>query len=152
MKVVRTTAIEWSPAIDNGKFQQRRKELGGVQLRSGLWELAPGKRSFPLHMHHVTEEALFVVSGRARVRTPSGETELAPGDYVSFPAATEAHQLINDGPEPFVYVAISGPSVAEVVEYPDSGKIACRVGSGSTEQVFYFRRQDQVGFLDGEDE
>jgi uncharacterized cupin superfamily protein len=152
MKVVRTTAIEWAPGIDHGKFCQRRKELGGDQLRSGLWELAPGKRSFPLHMHHVTEEALFALSGRARVRTPGGETELAPGDYVSFLAGGEAHQLINDGPEPFVYLAVSGPSVAEVVEYPDSDKIACRVGSGPSAKSFVFRRRDQAGYFDGEDE
>jgi uncharacterized cupin superfamily protein len=152
MKVVRTRAIEWAPGIDHGRFCQRRKDLGGEQVRSGLWQLAPGKRSFPFHMHHVTEEALFVLSGVARVRTPRGETELAPGDYVSFPAGDEAHQLINDGPEPFVYLAVSGPSVAEVVEYPDSDKIACRVGSGSGEKIFVFRRRDQAGYFDSEDE
>jgi hypothetical protein len=36
MKVVGTPAIESAPAIDHGKFHQRREELGGDQLRCGL--------------------------------------------------------------------------------------------------------------------
>ncbi len=39
----------------------------------------------PLHFHHGTEEALYAVSGRAKLRTPEGETPLSEGDFVSFP-------------------------------------------------------------------
>ena len=92
----------------------------------GLWELPPGKRSFPMHKHYVTEEALFVLSGRAKVRTPDGETDIGPGDYVSFLAGGVAHQLVYDGAESLVYLGLSGVSGPDVVEYPDSGKVGCR--------------------------
>lgn len=149
MKIVRTSAMEWTQAMDHGRFSQRRKALGGDKMPCGLWELPPGKRSFPLHKHHVTEEALFVLSGRAKVRTPDGETEIGPGDYVSFPAGGVAHQLVNDGAEPLVYLGLAAVSGADIVEYPESGKLGCRTGEG---QRFMFRQKDAVGdYFEGEE-
>lgn len=150
MKVVRTGEIPWTEAVKRGDFQQRRKGLGGEKLSCGLWELPPGKRSFPLHVHHVTEEALFVVSGRGKVRTPEGLTDIGPGDYVSFPAGGPAHQLVNDGAEPLVYVGMAATSGVDVVEYPDSNKVASSVGAGTDRKRFVFRRDAQVDYWDGE--
>lgn len=150
MKIVRTTEIPWADAIQRGDFAQRRKGLGGQKLSCGLWELAPGKRSFPLHAHHVTEEALFVVSGRAKVRTPEGLAEIGPGDFVSFPPGGPAHQLVNDGPEPLVYLAMAATQGVDVVEYPDSGKVASAVGSRPDMKHFIFRKADQVDYFEGE--
>ncbi len=150
MKVVRTSEVPWAEAVKQGAFEQRRKALGGENLSCGLWELPPGKRSFPLHAHHVTEEALYVVSGRAKVRTPEGETPIGPGDYVSFPAGGLAHQLVNDGTEPCVYVGMSAGRGVDVVEYPDSGKVASSVGTGPSRKRFIFRAKDQVEYYDGE--
>lgn len=151
MKVFRTGEMEWTKALSRGKFDNRRKALGGERLQSGLWELPPGKRSFPLHGHKVTEEAMFVVSGTAKVRTPDGETPIGPGDYVSFPPGGPAHQLVNDGAEPLVYLAMSVTQGVDVVEYPESGKVACAVGSGPGMKRFMFRVKDQVDYFDGEE-
>ena len=107
MKIVRTNDIPWADGISKGTYQQRRKGLSDEGLRCGLWELPPGKKSFPLHSHAVTEEALFVISGTAKVRTPDGLTPIGPGDYVSFPAGGPAHQVINDGTAPLVYLGLS---------------------------------------------
>ena len=127
MKIVHTHEVPWAEGLVRGAFAQRRKALGGEKLTCGLWELPPGKRSFPLHAHLVTEEAMFVLSGRAKVRTPEGLTELGPGDYVSFPAGGPAHQLLNDGTEPLVYLGMSAVFGVDVVEYPDSDKVASSV-------------------------
>ncbi len=151
MKVVRTREVEWTQALDHGRFHQRRKPLGGDKMPCSLWELPPGKRSFPMHVHHVTEEALFVVSGRGKVRTPDGETELGAGDYVSFPAGGPAHQLVNDGSEPLVYLGLSAVTGVDIVEYPDSQKVACTVGSWPNAKRFLFRARDQVDYFDGEE-
>jgi len=150
MKVVKTSELAWGQGIDRGQFVQRRKALGGEKLACGLWELPPGKRSFPFHLHHVTEEALFVVSGRGQVRTPEGLTPIGPGDFVSFPAGDVAHQLVNDGDEPLVYVGIAAAFGADVVEYPDSNKVASSVGSGKDRKRFVFRQDAQVDYFDGE--
>jgi uncharacterized cupin superfamily protein len=152
MNIVRTDAMEWSEAMNHGPFLQRRKHLGGKKLPCSLWELAPGKKSFPFHVHHVTEEALFVLSGTAKVRSPEGLTPIRPGDFISFPPAATAHQLINDGTEPLVYLAMSAVSGADVVEYPDSGKVATSVGEGPSMKRFLFKADAQVDYFDGEPE
>jgi uncharacterized cupin superfamily protein len=152
MKIVMTRELEWKDHLERGKFHQRRKPLGGQVLRCGLWQLPPGKTSFPLHLHHVAEEALFVLSGTARVRTPEGEAEIGPGDYVSFPAGGPAHQLVNDGSEPLVYVGMSANAAGvDVVEYPDSGKVASAVGVPPSGKRFVFKAASQVDYWDGEE-
>lgn len=150
MKVVRTSELPWGEGIDRVPFVQRRKALGGEKLACGLWELPPGRRSFPLHAHHVTEEAMFVVSGRGQVRTPDGLTPIGPGDFVSFPAGGPAHQLVNDGTEPLVYVGIAATFGADAVDYPDSGKLGVSVGSGASRKRYMFRQDSQVDYFDGE--
>ncbi len=153
MNVVRSRQLAWSDAINHGPFLQRRKALGGKKLACGLWELAPGKKSFPFHLHLVTEEALFVISGIGKVRTPEGLTEIGPGDFVHFPPGGPAHQLVNDGSEPLVYVAMSAVFGVDVVEYPDSGKAAAAVGDYPAMKRFSFRLADaNVGYFDGEPE
>ena len=150
MKVVRTSEVAWTHALTRGAFAQRRKALGGERLTCSVWELPPGKRSFPLHAHLVTEEALFVLSGRGKVRTPEGLTPVGPGDYVSFPPGGPAHQLVNDGTEPLVYVGMSAGTGADVVEYPESGKAACSVGAFGSGKRFIFRTKDPPGYFEGE--
>ena len=150
IQVVRTAEAPWATAIDKGQFQQRRKQLGGERLSAGLWELPPGKRSFPLHVHHVTEEALFVLSGRGQVRTPEGTTPIGPGDWVCFPPGGPAHQLVNDGAEPLVYLGLGAGVGADLVEYPESDKVAATAGPRATGKRFVFRRADQADYWAGE--
>ncbi|MSP62563.1 MAG: cupin domain-containing protein [Myxococcales bacterium] len=151
MKIVHTEELPWKQAMDHGQFAGRRKGLGGGKLTGGLWELPPGKRSFPMHVHHVTEEAMYVLSGHAKVRTPDGETAIGPGDWVSFPPGGPAHQLINDGSETMVYLAMSAASGADLVEYPDSEKIAASAGSGPGAKRFVFRKKDVADYFAGEE-
>jgi len=152
MKVVRTSSVPWTEAVNHGPFLQRRKGLGGERLSAGLWELPPGKRSFPLHAHLVTDEALFVLSGTGKVRTPEGLTEIGPGDFVHFPPGGPAHQLVNDGTEPLVYLGLGAGVGADVVEYPDSDKVAASVVAGAARKKFVFRRGSQVDYYEGEPE
>jgi uncharacterized cupin superfamily protein len=151
MKIVKTRETPWADGMKRGHYDNQRIELGGLPtLRCGLWQLAPGKKSFPLHRHLSLEEALFVVSGRAIVRSESGDTEVGPGDYVAFPPGGPAHQLINAGEEPFVYFAASAnPNSVDVVEYPATGKVAVAVGRPPAWKRFIFPDQ-QVDYFEGD--
>src|SRR5512140_27365 len=148
MKIVRTKEVEWAPSLQKGKYGQRRKELGSTgKLSAGLWELAPGNKSFPFHMHYVTEEAMYVVSGTGKVRTPEGLTPVGPGDWIGFPPAEGAHQLINDGAEPLVYVALGVSAGVDIVDYPDSGKVSARTGGPPSGTRFVFKKDQQVDYF-----
>jgi uncharacterized cupin superfamily protein len=150
MKVVRTSEMPWNDSLNQGAYRQQRKPLVGVGVAAGVWRLPAGTKSFPLHAHHITEEALYVLSGSAKVRTPEGITPIGPGDWVSFEPGGPAHQLISDDLEDCVYLAISVPKGVDVVEYSDSGKLACSVGTFPNGQRFMFRKDAQVGYFEGE--
>jgi uncharacterized cupin superfamily protein len=98
----------------------------------------------------VTEEAMFVLAGHAKVRTPEGFTEVGPGDYVVFAAGGPAHQLVNDGTEPFSYLGLAATSGVDVVEYPDSKKVASSIGSLPGGRRFIFRLESQVDYFEGD--
>lgn len=150
IKVIRSSELPWVDGLKRGKFEQRRKGLGTGKLSCGLWELPPGKRSFPLHAHHVSEEALFVLSGRGQVRTPEGLTAIGPGDYVAFPAGGLAHQLVNDGTEPLIYLGLAATQGVDVVEYPDSNKVGSSVGTWPDMKRFIFKKDAQADYFEGE--
>ena len=152
MKLVHSNELPWQDALVRGKYGSQRKALGGSErLSAGLWQLLPGKTSFPLHAHLVTEESMFVISGQGKVRTPEGLTEIKPGDYLSFPPGGPAHQLINDGTEPLVYLALSSARGADVVEYPDSKKVASSVGVWPSAKRWVFREKDGADYFEGEE-
>jgi len=156
MKVVRSTEAPWIETIEHGRFSQREKTLSPSNiLGCALYELPAGKTSFPMHLHHVAEEAMFVLSGRAKVRTPAGLTELGPGDWVTFPVGGPAHQLINDGADPLSYLAFSVDAAADhpdVVDYPDSGKIGAGIGVDPDRKRFRHLKKDAVDYFLGEED
>ncbi len=151
MKITKSNDVQWADALTQGAFQQQRKPLSqSLSLGASLWRLPAGKKSFPFHMHHVTEEALFVISGTGKVRTPDGLHAVGAGDYVSFPAGDGAHQLINDGTTDLVYLGLSSGKGFDIVDYPDSGKIASSVGAFPSGQRFVFKKEHQAQYFDGE--
>jgi uncharacterized cupin superfamily protein len=73
MKIVRSSEMPWEEAIERGRFSQKTKELSSRagKIACGMYELPAGKTSFPLHVHYVTEEAMFVLSGKGKIRSRS---------------------------------------------------------------------------------
>lgn len=100
------------------------RNAGGELLGGTLHELPPGHEGGPLHIHHGLEKLAIVVSGRPTLRNLEGESELAPGDIVSFPRGRRgAHTLANRSDEPVRYLMISTKMMPEVVEYPEEGTV-----------------------------
>ena len=128
------------------------EQLVGMHVRQRrldleVYRLQPGKASWPFHFHHVDEELFFVLSGTGELRLGPERRRLRPNDVVSCPPGPDgAHQFYNDGTEPLVYLAISSVHEADVVEYPDSGKLMTTVG----ELRHIARKADAVPYMDGE--
>ena len=69
--------------------------------------------------------------GTGEYRIGEERLPIRAGDCLGAPAGGEAHQIINTGAEELRYIGFSNNMNAEVVEYPDSGKIGVRArGSG----------------------
>jgi uncharacterized cupin superfamily protein len=110
-------------------------------LGCAIHVLPPGKRAFPFHRHHVMDELFFIVSGEGEYRYGDETFPLHAGDLASAPAGGEAHQIINTGSADQRYLGISSMTSVDVVEYPDSKKVAMAAGVKNAE----FRTATYVG-------
>ena len=113
----------------NMRLRQLGKPAGSIALGATLTEVAPGGISFPRHAHYVNEEAIYVLSGSGEARIGDARVPVRPGDWIALPTGPEhAHQMVNvSAAEPLVYLCISTMRGAEIVEYPDSGKVGAGV-------------------------
>lgn len=133
--------------------------IGAKLLGYSLAVVPPGKRAYPFHCHHVNEEMFFIVSGSGVLRYGDKEYSLRAGDVIAAPpGGTEtAHQIINTSPDTELrYLMVSTMIPNEVVEYPDSKKVAVYVGSapGGDRKARTFNWRGRIGpeldYWDGE--
>jgi uncharacterized cupin superfamily protein len=152
-------AGDWERTLELGSYRVRGSRLGAAagarELGLGLFELDPGGRNVPYHAHHGIEELIIVLDGHPTLRTPAGERELATGEVVCCPAGRDgAHQLINRTDAIARFLIVSSRSAVDLIEYPDSGKIAAQAGERGTDGwiAFMLAAEPQLGYFDGEPE
>jgi uncharacterized cupin superfamily protein len=142
--------------LERGRTSFERRQLGtaagGDRIGCSLYEIPPGRRSWPYHYHTGNEEAIFVLSGAGSLRLDGETLALAEGDYVALPADERgAHRIENDSDESLVYLAVSTMDEPDVTVYPDSGKFGVFVGSppggrDARSLSGYFRLDDAVDY------
>ena len=147
--------LDWK-SYDHGETAFRRKELStatdGDRLGCSLYELDPGKRSWPYHYHTANEEAMYVLSGTGRVRVDDSEITVEAGAFLPFPAdESGGHQVVNDGDEPLRYLMLSTMVEPDVTIYPEMEKFGVYVGSppgGREERSLegFYRPKDDVEY------
>jgi len=134
--LVAESDLDWDE-YDHGQRQFRRKQLGaaagGDELGTSLYELDPGKRTWPRHYHAGNEEAIYVLGGELTLwlgsgdagegeRTDGGATEhvLEPGDYVALPSGPDhAHEVEARGETTARFLVVSTmdePDMSVLVE------------------------------------
>jgi uncharacterized cupin superfamily protein len=154
--------IDDVPLSDRGNGKQFAVKWGRTGALLGLTGLGcavhvvpPGKKAFPFHRHHVMDELFFIVSGEGEYRWGDETLRVRSGDLVSAPAGTKAHQLINTGSDDLRYLGISTMGGVDLVDYPDSGKIAVAAGIKNadfkTATYAGVGRLQRADYFDGED-
>jgi len=99
----------------------------GGTVMMNVSRLPPARVGCPFHFHMLDDEIFFVLSGTGMLRYGERIIPIRSGDAISCPAGTKvAHQIVNDGDEDLVYLAIGANSPNEVAGYPDSGKVMVR--------------------------
>lgn len=129
--------------IARGKHRATRKSFtaaaGNAQLGASLMEIPPGGMSYPIHFHCSNEEAFYVISGTGTVRIGEERVAVKAGDWIAFPVGPDnAHQMINDGDVPLVYLSIGTDHKCDVIGYPDSKKVMA-VGGPSWDAPWIFQ-------------
>ena len=123
--------------------------LGAELLGGSLYELEPGDRLWPYHLHHANEEWLIVVRGTPTLRSSGGEQLLEEGDVVVFPRGEAgAHQVSNRTDAAIRVLMLSSTVAPDLVEYPDSGKVGARNVTG--ERILMSRPGPLLDYWDGE--
>ena len=129
--------------------------LGLTTLGCMLHVVPPGKSAFPFHRHHGCDEMFVILSGAGEYRIGEARLPVRAGDCLGAPAGGEAHQIINTGAEDLRYLGLSNVPAADLVEYPDSGKIGIGVGAKGTHyENATFKKRGRLTvaeYWDGED-
>ena len=144
-------------AMKKGKHHGIGRRLGSAagsqQLGGTVMELPPGAISYPFHYHCMNEEAIYVISGTGTTRIGDARVAVRAGDWIAYPVGPEhAHQMINDGNEPLVYLTLSTGHKCEVVGYPDSKKIGAMAGPAFDKPWIrqIVRQGESLDYWDGE--
>ena len=92
--------------------------FGLTNFGVNLTRLAPGGESALLHRHTKQDEFIFILEGEPTLVTESGDVALSPGMCAGFPAAGEAHQLVNRTGQAVVYLEIGDRTPGDEGSYP----------------------------------
>jgi uncharacterized cupin superfamily protein len=116
----------WNPASEIHGARLAH-DAGLRRIGVNIARIPPGKESFVYHRHHVEEEWLYILSGRAAIELDGTEHEVGPGDFVAFPPGV-AHHVRNPFAEDVTYL-MGGESVdVEIADFPKLGKRMVRHG------------------------
>jgi uncharacterized cupin superfamily protein len=154
VKIFNLSGDEWDRTEGREGWRSKDAWVGahiGAELLGGsMYELEPGDKLWPYHVHHANEEWLIVLRGTPTLRSADGEHGLTEGDVVCFVRGKDgAHQVSNRTGSPIRVLMLSTRIDPDIVEYLDSGKVGARSLSG--ERILLSRPGPNLDYWDGED-
>ncbi|OKH86488.1 cupin domain-containing protein [Thalassospira sp. TSL5-1] len=132
--------------------------LGASKLGARLVDVPAGKKAWPFHCHHANDEMFVILAGGGTLRFGDTHWPVGPGRVIVCPAGgpETAHQLQADDNGPLRYIAISSMNEPDILEYPDSGKVALFAGAApggdkaKRRLSLNFATRDAVDYWEGE--
>lgn len=124
-----------SVTTENGtKYQHKRKNLTehltDNKIVASIYEVEPGKISWPYHFHFANEEAFYILEGEGEIRLNDEWFSITKGDYIRFTKGPEgAHQIKNTGKTKLKYLDIGTTNEPDITIYPDTNKVGLFAGS-----------------------
>ncbi len=133
-------------------------QLGAKKLGYNVTAIAPGKRAYPFHNHHLNEEMFLILEGSGELRSGRDVVPIRRGDVIACPAggADTAHQIINTGTGELRYFGVSTRLSPEIAEYPDTGRfgllsdLAYDADGQPRMMMFVGREKDTLDYWEGE--
>ena len=129
-------------------------KIGANQLGYNITIIPPGKKSYPFHNHHVSEEMFLILEGTGLLRFGENKYPLKKNDIVACPTGDRsvAHQIINDGNTDLKYLALGTKKPYDICEYPDSDKILSRVSSEEDSKLWNMSKgNESYEYFEGEE-
>src|SRR5258705_2113320 len=153
MEIANVLTVPCELGMEHEGFRIREtkvvRKLGVDLIGGSVYEIDPGKKLWPYHLHHANEEWLVVLRGRPTLRTPEGERELVEGDVACFVrGAAGAHQVRNATEDPVRILMLSTRIAPEILVYPDSDKVITK--DAKDDDIFMTRYGESVDYWEGE--
>lgn len=102
-----------------GRIKRPLGDLFGLKnFGVNLTTLTPGAASALLHRHSRQDEFIYILEGHPTLVTEGGETALRPGMCAGFPAAGNAHHLVNRTASDVLYLEIGDRTPGDEASYP----------------------------------
>jgi uncharacterized cupin superfamily protein len=118
----RTKPSNYPEPFFSRMLKREKRQLGDVfglkNFGVNLTRLAPGGESALLHRHSKQDEFIYILQGAPTLVTESAEVALSPGMCAGFPAAGEAHQLVNRTNEDVLYLEVGDRTPGDEGSYP----------------------------------
>jgi uncharacterized cupin superfamily protein len=134
------------------------KDLTSNKLVASLYEVPPGKVSWPFHYHIANEEVFYILEGEGELRTNDKLIKIKSGDFLRFPVGENGvHQLKNTSEkQPLKYLDFGTTNHPDLVFMPDSNKVGLFGGGAPCQNDKnrfiwkYFDLDTEIEFLKGE--
>lgn len=110
----------------NPEARRQQKSLGDVagltKLGFHLIEVPIGSVSGEFHRHYCEEECVFILEGTGTARIGESIMQVEAGDFIAYPAGSEAHDLRNTGSVTLKYIIAGQRLDYDITDYPERGK------------------------------
>ncbi|HJR21756.1 MAG TPA: cupin domain-containing protein [Dongiaceae bacterium] len=118
----RTKPSNYPEPFFSRMLKREKRQLGDVfglkNFGVNLTRLAPGGESALLHRHSRQDEFIYILEGEPTLVTETAEVKLSPGMCAGFPAAGEAHQLVNRTSQGVLYLEVGDRTPGDEGSYP----------------------------------
>ena len=118
----RTKPSNYPEPFFSRMLKREKRQLGDVfglkNFGVNLTRLLPGGESALLHRHSKQDEFIYILEGEPTLVTETGEVKLSPGMCAGFPAAGEAHQLVNRSSQDVLYLEVGDRTPGDEGSYP----------------------------------
>jgi uncharacterized cupin superfamily protein len=118
----RTKPSNYPEPFFSRMLKREKRPLGDVfglkNFGVNLTRLLPGGESALLHRHSKQDEFIYILEGEPTLVTETAEVTLSPGMCAGFPAAGEAHQLVNRTDADVLYLEVGDRTPGDQGSYP----------------------------------
>jgi uncharacterized cupin superfamily protein len=118
----RTKPSNYPEPFFSRMLKREKRQLGDVfglkNFGVNLTRLMPGGESALLHRHSKQDEFIYILQGEPTLVTETAEVKLSPGMCAGFPAAGEAHQLVNRTNQDVLYLEVGDRTPGDEGSYP----------------------------------
>lgn len=160
--IINSNKMNWTEWQHGNKIHHKRKNFTGDlttnKMVASMYEIPPGKVSWPFHYHIANEEAFYILEGEGELRLNKKSIKVAAGDFIRFPVGEKGvHQLKNTSNDsPLKYLDFGTTNHPDLVFMPDSNKVGLFGGGAPCQNNKhrhiwkYFNLDSEIDYLDKE--